>query len=66
MRSVFHLLEYKEGHNGHPMTLETFLYIFDELLMLIAMVVMNMCHPAKILRDGKHGSQQCSDVIQLS
>lgn len=66
VRSVFRLVEYKEGYNGYTMTHEVFMYIFDGLLMLIAMAVMNVCHPAEILGDGKSGSREYSDVMQLS
>ncbi|KGO75610.1 RTA-like protein [Penicillium italicum] len=66
VRSVFCFVEYKEGYNGYTMRHEVFMYVFDGLLMLIAIVVMNVCHPAKILGDGKDGSRKCSDVMQLS
>ncbi|CAI7632767.1 unnamed protein product [Penicillium viridicatum] len=66
VRSVFRLVEYKEGYDGYTMTHEVFMYIFDGLLMLIAMVVMNVCHPAKVIGDGKERSQDYSDVVQLN
>ncbi|CRL24887.1 RTA1 like protein [Penicillium camemberti] len=66
VRSVFRLVEYKEGYNGYTMTHEVFMYIFDGLLMLIAMVVMNVCHPAEVIGNGKEGSRDYSDVVQLS
>ncbi|OQD92763.1 hypothetical protein PENSOL_c038G09491 [Penicillium solitum] len=66
VRSIFRLVEYKEGYNGYTMTHEVFMYIFDGLLMLIAMVVMNVCHPAEVIGNGKEGGREYSDVMQLS
>lgn len=68
IRSIFRLIEYKGGFDGYIMTHETFGYIFDALLMLIAMVVMNVYHPAVILGDGKGGGIQSSeygDAVRL-
>lgn len=61
IRSVFRLIEYKDGFDGYIMTHEVFGYIFDALLMFIAMVVMNVYHPAVILGDGKGGGRQYSE-----
>ena len=66
VRSIFRLVEYKEGYDGYTMTHEVFMYIFDGLLMLIAMVVMNVCHPAEVIGNGKEGGREYSDVVQLS
>lgn len=66
VRSVFRLVEYQEGYDGYLMTHEVFMYIFDALLMFIAMVVMNVCHPAKVIGNGKEGSREYSDVVQLN
>ncbi|KAJ5744477.1 RTA-like protein [Penicillium manginii] len=55
IRCIFRLIEYKGGFNGYLMTHEVYMYIFDAVLMFIAMVVMNVYHPAVILGDGKAG-----------
>lgn len=55
IRSIFRLIEYKYGFDGYIMTHEAFSYIFDALIMFIAMVVMNLYHPAVILGNGKNG-----------
>ncbi|KAJ5553700.1 RTA-like protein [Penicillium frequentans] len=55
VRSIFRLIEYKYGFDGYIMTHEAFSYIFDALIMFIAMVIMNLYHPAVILGDGKNG-----------
>ncbi|KAJ6109076.1 RTA-like protein [Penicillium sp. IBT 16267x] len=54
VRSIFRLIEYKYGFDGYIMTHEVFSYIFDALIMFIAMVVMNLYHPAVIFGDGKN------------
>jgi len=68
VRSIYRLIEYKYGYDGYIMTHEWFEYIFDALLMFIAMVVMNVYHPAVILGDGKgfHGSIPHSVDMHLS
>ncbi|KAJ5082706.1 hypothetical protein N7532_011749 [Penicillium argentinense] len=55
IRSIFRLIEYKGGFDGYLMTHEVYMYIFDAFLMFIAMVAMNVYHPAVILGDGKAG-----------
>ncbi|KAJ5725388.1 uncharacterized protein N7483_006745 [Penicillium malachiteum] len=61
IRCIYRLIEYKYGYSGYLMTHEAFTYIFDALLMFVAMVIMNVYHPAVILGDGKsymmHGSE---------
>ncbi|KAJ5131231.1 uncharacterized protein N7515_007270 [Penicillium bovifimosum] len=53
VRSIFRLVEYIQGYDGYIMTHEVFMYVFDAVLMWLAMVVMNVYHPAEILGDGK-------------
>ncbi|KAJ5167208.1 uncharacterized protein N7482_005989 [Penicillium canariense] len=68
IRCIFRLVEYKDGFDGYIMTHEAFGYIFDALLMFIAMVVMNVYHPAGILGDGKGGNRrhsEYSEAVQL-
>ncbi|OGE54784.1 hypothetical protein PENARI_c005G01303 [Penicillium arizonense] len=65
VRSVFRLVEYREGYSGYIMTHEVFMYIFDGLLMWIAMIVMNIYHPAEILGNGKGGQGEYTETMQL-
>ncbi|KAJ6120884.1 hypothetical protein N7523_005164 [Penicillium sp. IBT 18751x] len=65
IRSIFRLIEYKYGFDGYLMTHEVFGYIFDALLMFVAMVVMNVYHPAVILGNGKGGNSRDSEEMQL-
>ncbi|KAJ5937688.1 RTA-like protein [Penicillium verhagenii] len=64
VRSVFRLIEYKYGFDGYIMTHEVFSYIFDATIMFIAMVTMNIYHPAVILGDGK--SAMVEDAYELT
>lgn len=65
IRSIFRLVEYRQGYSGYIMTHEVFMYIFDGLLMWLAMVVMNVYHPAEILGDGKGGNGEYTETMQL-
>lgn len=65
IRSIFRLVEYRQGYDGYIMTHEVFMYIFDGLLMWLAMVVMNIYHPAEILGDGKGGSGGYEETMEL-
>lgn len=56
VRSIVRVVEYVQGHDGFIMVHEVFLYIFDALVMWIAMCVMNWIHPSEVaayLRGGK-------------
>ncbi|KAB8259689.1 RTA1 like protein-domain-containing protein [Aspergillus pseudonomiae] len=48
IRSVFRLIEYLQGNNGYLLHHEVFLYVFDAVLILIATVIFNICHPSEI------------------
>ncbi|KAJ6110932.1 hypothetical protein N7486_003167 [Penicillium sp. IBT 16267x] len=50
IRSVFRLVEYIQGNDGFLLRHELFLYVFDSLLIFIAMVVFNVAHPHEITR----------------
>lgn len=48
VRSVFRVIEYCSGNNGHLLRHEAFLYIFDACLMLAVMILFNLVHPSQI------------------
>ncbi|PVH74220.1 RTA1-domain-containing protein [Cadophora sp. DSE1049] len=48
IRSVFRMVEYIQGFNGYLLSHEVYLYIFDSVLMLAVMVVMNVVHPSEV------------------
>ena len=50
VRSVFRLVEYIQGNDGFLLRHEMFLYVFDSLLILIAMFAFNIVHPHEITR----------------
>ncbi|KXG52381.1 RTA-like protein [Penicillium griseofulvum] len=50
VRSVFRLAEYIQGNHGYLLHHEVYLYVFDSLLIFIAMVVFNVVHPYEITR----------------
>ena len=56
LRSIFRVVEYVQGNDGYIMSHEVFLYIFDSVLMLGVMILLNVVHPSEIyalLRGGK-------------
>ncbi|KAL6236540.1 hypothetical protein BDW75DRAFT_239194 [Aspergillus navahoensis] len=48
IRSIFRLAEYIQGNDGYLLHHEIYLYIFDALLMFVAMVIFNVVHPQEI------------------
>ncbi|KAK3073644.1 hypothetical protein LTR53_004603 [Teratosphaeriaceae sp. CCFEE 6253] len=69
VRSIVRVVEYLQGFNGYVMGHEAFIYIFDALMMLTAVVVMNWIHPGEVARElraqrsrrASHGSQESRD-----
>jgi len=60
IRSIFRVIEFTQGNNGTIMTHEIFLYIFDAVLMLGVMVMLNVIHPGSII-----GRKAETEGIQL-
>lgn len=50
VRSLFRLVEYIQGNKGYLLRHEVYLYVFDSLLIFIAMVIFNIVHPSEITR----------------
>src|SRR4051794_25778918 len=50
IRSAFRLVEYIQGNQGYLLHHEVYLYVFDSLLIFIAMIVFNVAHPHEITR----------------
>ncbi|KAF7591053.1 hypothetical protein BBP40_002013 [Aspergillus hancockii] len=48
VRSVVRVVEYLGGYDGYLMKHELFIYVFDALLMFIAMLVLNYIHPSQV------------------
>lgn len=61
VRSIIRVIEYIQGSGGYILTHESFLYIFDAALMLVAMVIFNVIHPHGLTNAGK-GSHRIDNV----
>ncbi|MCJ1340306.1 hypothetical protein MMC09_005600 [Bachmanniomyces sp. S44760] len=48
VRSVFRVIEYAQGNAGFLLSHEYFLYVFDSVLMLGVVVLLNVVHPSEI------------------
>ncbi|KAF2496162.1 RTA1-domain-containing protein [Lophium mytilinum] len=53
IRSIFRVIEYAQGNKGYLISHEIFLYIFDSMLMLGVMVILNVSHPGELLDQRK-------------
>ena len=62
VRSVFRVIEYLMGNDGFLMRHELFMYIFDSILILAAMVLFNLVHPGKII--GRSGEKDVAMELQ--
>jgi hypothetical protein len=50
VRSIFRVVEYLNGNGGYIQSHEVFVYVFDGVLMLAVMLLMNVFYPGYILR----------------
>ncbi|KAE8389395.1 RTA1 like protein-domain-containing protein [Aspergillus alliaceus] len=48
VRSIVRVVEYLDGYDGYLMKHEVFIYVFDALLMFIAMLVLSYIHPSQV------------------
>jgi hypothetical protein len=48
VRSLFRVIEFIEGNDGHLMRSEVWVFVFDGMLMLLVLVWMNWFHPGEI------------------
>ncbi|KAE8152070.1 RTA1 like protein-domain-containing protein [Aspergillus avenaceus] len=48
IRSIIRVVEYLQGYDGYMMKHEAFIYIFDALLMWVAMLTLNYVHPSEV------------------
>ncbi|KAL1848550.1 hypothetical protein Daus18300_013560 [Diaporthe australafricana] len=48
IRSLFRAIEYIEGKTGYLQSTEVFFYVFDSLLMFLAVVYLHWKHPSEI------------------
>lgn len=55
VRNIVRVVEFAQGNGGYLLDHEVFLYIFDTVLMLIVMLVLNVWHPSEIMAFAKGG-----------
>lgn len=48
IRSLFRAIEYIEGRTGYLQSTEVFFYVFDSVLMFLAIVYLHWKHPSEI------------------
>ncbi|OJI83542.1 hypothetical protein ABZX51_011119 [Aspergillus tubingensis] len=48
VRSIVRVVEYLQGYDGYLMKHEVFIYVFDALLMFLAMEVLQFIHPSQV------------------
>tara|TARA_R110002060_G_scaffold984_5_gene2271 strand:+ start:888 stop:1130 length:243 start_codon:yes stop_codon:yes gene_type:complete len=50
------MIEYIQGFDGYLLSHEVYLYIFDAVLMLAVMVIVNVVHPSEVIALIKGGN----------
>jgi high-affinity Fe2+/Pb2+ permease len=65
MRSIVRVVEFLEGYGGYIMRHEAFLYVFDALVMWLAVVTMNWIHPGEVARElrAAKGGRAAPDMV---
>ena len=58
IRSIIRVIEYLQGWQGYILSHEAFLYVFDGLIMFIAMAMMNWIHPSQVADELKSQRQR--------
>lgn len=54
VRNIIRVVEYGQGNDGFLLGHEFVLYMFDALLMLVVMVILNVWHPSEITAFAKN------------
>lgn len=55
IRNIVRVVEFAQGNRGYLLGHEVFLYIFDTVLMLSVVVILNVWHPSEIMAYAKGG-----------
>ena len=55
VRNIVRVVEYAQGSGGYLLDHEFVLYVFDALLMLVVMMILNVWHPSEIMAFAKGG-----------
>ena len=48
VRNIVRVVDFAQGNGGYLLGHEIFLYIFDTVLMLIVMLILNVWHPSEV------------------
>ena len=48
VRSIVRVVEYLDGYDGYLMRHEVFIYVFDALLMFLAVTALHIVHPSQV------------------
>lgn len=65
VRCLVRLIEYGQGWSGYILSHEAFLFIFDALLMFLAMVIMNWVHPSEVKALIRGGGNMVVGVVGI-
>ncbi|KIX01520.1 uncharacterized protein Z518_09246 [Rhinocladiella mackenziei CBS 650.93] len=63
VRSVFRLIEYAQGNDGYLISHEVYLYIFDSVLMVAAMILFAVIHPSEVNAMCDERGPICSNCV---
>ena len=55
VQNIVRVVEYAQGNCGYLLGHEAFLYIYDAVLMLLVMVILNVRHPSEVMASAKGG-----------
>lgn len=64
IRSVFRIIEYVQGYDGSLQSTEVWLYVFDAALMFLAMAVLIVRHPSRIISGRGKNARQSLDSVE--
>jgi hypothetical protein len=65
IRSIVRLVEYTQGWSGQILSTEWYLYVFDALLMFLAMVIMAWIHPSEVAALIRGGGKVARNFIAM-
>ncbi|KAJ1547061.1 hypothetical protein HK405_006671 [Cladochytrium tenue] len=64
IRSVFRVIEFAKGYDGPIATNEIYMYVFDTILMAVALYILNFVHPGVALRPVKGAVPQPVEMLE--
>ncbi|KAF2211356.1 hypothetical protein CERZMDRAFT_43551 [Cercospora zeae-maydis SCOH1-5] len=64
VRSIVRMVEYTQGYSGYIISREWYLFVFDALLMSLAMITMNIVHPSEVAAQIRGTGKMVTHVIK--